>query len=110
MNKKFYSTTEIENFKNILAESNSPNVYYIMRRVSKSGMSRVVSFYYFSSDGHCHNLDKLISQLGGFTFNEKYAGVRVHGTGMNMVWYCLYRLFGRLLGPKHEQNFRYHKL
>lgn len=108
MNK--LTENEIEAFREVLSRARSPKIYYVLRRVSKSGMSRVISFYYFSEDGQCHCLDQLISQLAGFTYNEKLRGVRVHGTGMNMVWYCLYRLFERLLGTLNSQNFNYLEL
>jgi len=101
---------EIEAFRELLSRPRSPKIYYVLRRVSKSGMSRVISFYYFSEDGQCYCLDQLISQLAGFTYNEKLRGVRVHGTGMNMVWYCLMRMFERLLGATHGQNFDYYGL
>lgn len=110
MNEANYSPIEIETFKELLTERGSPDIYFVVRKVSKSGMSRVISFYYFSADGGCHCLDQIICQLGDFSYSEKTEGVRIHGAGMDMAWYCLYRFMGKLLGSQNEQNFNHSRL
>ena len=74
MNRANYSPIEIETFKELLTERGPPDIYFVVRRVSKSGMSRVISFYYFSADGGCHCLDQIICQLGDFSYSEKAEG------------------------------------
>lgn len=58
-----------------------------IKSVAKSGMSRVISFYYISKNKDLHNLDFLISLIAGNKLKDN--GVFVKGCGMDMIFATL---------------------
>lgn len=86
MNKKIAEKTEaIEQLKKILAPGDT--VYAIIRKVSKSGMSRTIDLYgkdYMYLTGY-------ISQALGWR-RDKSGALKVTGCGMDMVFHTVYCL------------------
>lgn len=76
-------------------------VYTILRSVSKSGMSRVISCRIFLN-GDATNpriLDYHIARAVGYTHDREREGLKVHGCGMDMGFDVVYNL-GRVLWPE----------
>jgi len=46
-------------------------IYSIIRHVSKSGMTRHISFHYIE-DGKMYSMNHLIAEATGFKFNKNY--------------------------------------
>lgn len=64
---------------------NRPILYFIVRRVSASGMSRVMSTYYVTRDrGSIVCIDHLIAAAGLAGARRTDEGYRVPGCGMDM--------------------------
>ena len=61
-----------------------------VKSVSKTGMSRVISFNYIAKDGYIFNLNYKISKILGYKLTDE--GVRVYGCGMDMIFNTLYNL------------------
>lgn len=78
-------------------------VYGVVRSVSRSGMQRVISFFYIDS-GQLIYLDHKIEVLCGYR-QAKQQGVIVNGCGMDMVFSVVsalsYELFGSENHLKH---------
>ena len=72
-------------------------VYYDVKRVSSSGMSRVISFY-VSHEGRIRNIDGLMSDACGIG-EAKGGGLAFGGCGMNMGFSGVYSL-GHALFPE----------
>ena len=86
----FTDTREKENYKNI-------KVWARVNHVTKSGMNRDISFYILTKDDGIKNInDQMFTLLNGYKCSfEKYnkiyyAGVRVGGCGMDMIFNSLY--------------------
>ena len=71
-------------------------VYCILRSVSASGISRVISLY-VKSEGDMRNIDSLSADALGYKLAKK-AGVMVSGCGMDMGFHLVYSL-GSTLWP-----------
>lgn len=68
-------------------------LHTILRHVSSSGMSRIISVVHTSPDGDIQNLDYLISQLGVYKrtpLRAKHDGLKVGGAGMDMGFAVVY--------------------
>lgn len=70
-------------------------VYYDVRKVARSGMSRRIKFYTVS-DGHIVRLSYLVAKALGLTVNDD--GVRRDGWGYDAGFDTVY-LIGRALWP-----------
>lgn len=58
-------------------------VYMILRHTSQSGMSRVISSYAIERDEPIW-LDPFICRATGLKLSDRYEGVGIRGTGMDM--------------------------
>lgn len=70
-------------------------VYTILRKVSKSGMSRRIDFYHFKGESK-YFLTGFIAKVGkwSYTLNDwqQGRGLRVDGCGMDMGFHVVYEL------------------
>lgn len=70
-------------------------VYTILRHVSSSGMSRVISVVVIDESQGIRNLDFLIEKLGIYKrtpASSRHDGLKVGGTGMDMGFAVVYDL------------------
>lgn len=81
-------------------------IYAIVRGVSKSGMSRRLSFFMIE-DGDLRNITHVIAQCLGKTLNEQEWSFRVSGCGMDMIAHTL-DCFASKLGFKETPSWVYH--
>lgn len=72
-------------------------VYSVLRHVSRSGMSRAISFYVYQ-DNKPFQLDYHISKVCGYSLHRKYEGLSVGGCGMDMGFSVVYNLSDTLYG------------
>ncbi len=73
-------------------------VFCVLRKVSKSGMSRRIDFY-ANRKGDLQFLSGWIANACGYTRPGDDQGLRVEGCGMDMGFHVVYEL-GRTLYPK----------
>lgn len=89
--KEIERTEAIEKLREIIKPGDT--LYTVLRHVSSSGMSRVISVVSVSPDGDIRNLDYLISQLGHYRrtpISAKHDGLKVGGAGMDMGFAVVY--------------------
>jgi hypothetical protein len=84
---------EVEAAREELRELLPPGatVYTIVRHVSKSGMSRSISFYVMR-DNAPRWIASLVAKATGSPFDKKYEAVKVGGCGMDMGFALVYDL------------------
>lgn len=70
-------------------------IYGIVRSVSRSGMSRVISFYKIGADGPVYLTGYMAKALD---YRRADDGLKVNGCGMDMIFDTVYNL-GRVLWP-----------
>lgn len=75
-------------------------IYAKVEHVSRSGMSRTMSFYMIE-DGELINITHVISQALDYKLNENSWTIRVQGCGMDMIFFVLNR-FANVLKFKHK--------
>lgn len=75
-------------------------IYTKIERVSRSGMSRTMSFYMIE-DGELINITHVIAQCLKYKLNENEWTIRVQGCGMDMVFFVLNK-FANALRFKHK--------
>ena len=82
-------------------------VYTVLRHVSRSGMSRLISCYVII-DGEPRWLDGFIARAGLFTMDRKREALRVGGCGMDMGFHVVYELASLLYnGEGYALNQRW---
>ena len=89
--KELERTEAIEKLHAIISKGDT--LHTILRHVSSSGMSRVISVVYVAPDGDILSLDYLISQLGVYKrtpVSAKHDGLKVGGAGMDMGFAVVY--------------------
>ena len=64
-------------------------IYCVLRHVSRSGMSRRISFYAIHK-GELVYLDGYIARLGHFKLHPTKDGLKVDGCGMDMGFHVVY--------------------
>ena len=72
-------------------------VYTILKHVSQSGMSRVISVVHVTTEGEIECLDWLIARAGIFnrtTASARQDGLKVSGCGMDMGFHVVYEVSG----------------
>lgn len=74
-------------------------VYGIVRTVSKSGMSRTMTFYAIKDNRPVYLTGYMSKALGLTVVRGWHDAVRVHGCGMDMIFATVYDL-GRTLWPQ----------
>ena len=82
-------------------------VYARVESVSRSGMSRTISFYMIEG-GELWNITGAIGEVTGLARDRRTGGLRVRGCGMDMVWHTLYR-YACARGWEESQQQRFAK-
>lgn len=83
-------------------------VYTKVDSVSRSGMSRSISFYRVQK-GEIQDITWSISRILDYPMDRNSGGMKVGGCGMDMCFHCVYSL-GRRMFPKgftHRPNKKY---
>lgn len=75
-------------------------IYAKVEHVSRSGMSRTMSFYMIE-DGELINITHVVARVCGYKLNENSWTIRVQGCGMDMIFFVLNR-FANVLKFKHK--------
>jgi hypothetical protein len=80
--------------KNAPKDAHGKPVFYVVaRHVAKSGLSRVLSVYYFDKNaGTMFHLNYVAAILLELPMDRKYDGVKLRGCGMDMGFDLVYRL------------------
>lgn len=86
-------TLDLDFLRDMLPQGST--VYTVLRRVSQSGMSRVISVQAIK-DGEIRNLDEVVSRALGLKRVD--GGVRVQGAGMDMGYHIAHRLASKIHG------------
>lgn len=81
-------------------------IYAIVRSVARSGMSRTMSFF-MVEDRELINITHVVAQVCGYRLNKDNWTIRVHGCGMNMIFFVLDR-FSDNLRFKHKPQWVEH--
>lgn len=77
-------------------------VHTILRHVSSSGMTRAISPV-VCDDGSPHDITYLVVRaVEGFSFDQKWGGIRMGGAGMDMGFSLVYTLSSVLYPDGHE--------
>lgn len=80
-------------------------LYTILRNVSSSGMSRVISVVKTGEDGKILTLDFLIAKLGTYKrtpASSRHDGLKVGGTGMDMGFAVVYDVSQTVFGDGYS--------
>ena len=84
-------------------------IYSIIKHVSKSGMTRHISFFYIE-DNEPHYITNKISDLLGYRMNKHHDALVVGGCGMDMAFSVVNNLEDQLNSclrtPKHKLKSR----
>lgn len=86
----------LQRVKKALVNRKGGKVFATVRHVSKSGMSRVISFMYVDNKGGVYYLDGLFETLLNKKYDEKYRGLRIGGCGMDMIFHTLEQVLSSL--------------
>jgi hypothetical protein len=88
-----HTKQEVEEARGRLLELLKPGdtVYTVLRHVSRSGMSRVISLYVIV-DGEPRWLDGYASRVMGTTLDRDREGLKIGGCGMDMGFALVYDL------------------
>lgn len=73
-------------------------VYTVLRHVSRSGMTRVISLL-IARDNEILDISYLASRVVGYPLDYNRGGIKVPGTGMDMGFHLVHSL-GRRLWPQ----------
>lgn len=93
--------------RDMLAGQDRPTVYCVLRDVSRSGMSRRISFFVIR-DNRPRCIDYAVSILGagGARRHPNKDGVVVHGCGMDMGFHVVYALAAALYAGEQDAGYR----
>jgi len=72
---------------NLLQDTDT--IYTVLHNVSKSGLSRVISFYMVNDNKEIININYYISVLLGYKFDKTHFGLKVKGCGMDMGFHVV---------------------
>lgn len=91
------TTVELETAKDQLISllSDTDTIYTVLRSVSKSGLSRVISFYIIDNK-EIVNINYYIKTLLGYKFNKTRDGLIIKGGGMDMGFHVIHTLKHKL--------------
>ena len=96
--------TEIKKHYHLMNElTPDQTIYSIIRHVSKSGMSRHISFFYIDNQ-RPYWITHDIHQLLGYKMNKYHDAIIVGGCGMDMAWSVVNNL-ERQLNQDYEETF-----
>ena len=94
------TTKELKDHYHLIHELRADQtIYSIIRHVSKSGMSRHISFFYIDNQ-RPYWITHDIHQLLGYKMNKYHDAIIVGGCGMDMAWSVVNNL-------EAELNFTY---
>lgn len=82
-------------------------VYARVESVAKSGMSRTISFYTIEG-GELRNITGAIGEVVGHSRDRRTGGLRVRGSGADMIWRTLYS-YACARGWEESQQQRFAK-
>lgn len=87
-------TVELETAKDKLIGllSDTDTIYTVLRSVSKSGLSRVISFHVVNDNKEIVNINYYIKTLLGYKFNKSRDGLIIKGGGMDMGYHVVHTL------------------
>ena len=85
---------------------NSERIIASVRHVSKSGMTRHISFYYITKDKQLKDITHLIACLTGKNFKENYSNnvLVIGGCGMDMIFATLYDFYRVLFNLSYTKQ------
>lgn len=87
-------TVELETAKDkligLLQETDT--IYTVLRSVSKSGLSRVISFHVINDNKEIININYYIKTLLDYKFNKTHDGLIVKGGGIDMGFHVVHTL------------------
>lgn len=93
----------LEKLRDLVPEG--AQLYTILRSVSSSGMSRVISVVVVGNDGEIRNLDWHIDRAGLYKRTPNGAkrdGLKVRGCGMDMGYAIVYDVSSALFGDGYK--------
>lgn len=91
--KKNYTKKDLERIeilKELKKDLKNKRIIATVKSVSRSGMSRVISFNYYSKNHYLYNINYKISKLLNYRLTDH--GVSVGGCGMDMIFHVLYSI------------------
>ncbi len=93
-----------------LVEAGNKTVYCVLRRVSRSGMSRVIDFYTFIPNKEGGGVSKMwlsyqIAGILGYPFDKNTEAVKVSGCGMDMGFAVVHSLSCDLYPNKEDGGY-----
>jgi len=83
----------LKQLKKYMKLTKNNRVYARVVSVSRSGMSRVITFHATTKKGDMIQLNGLINRITGDSWSG-YDGIRVYGCGMDMIFNTLYVING----------------
>ena len=84
-------------------------LYTVLRHVSSSGMSRVISVV-MATGGEIESLDWIIARAGLYPrtpANSRHDGLKVNGVGMDMGYAVVYDISSRVFGDGYSLKQRW---
>lgn len=81
-------------------------VHTILRHVSRSGMTRVISTVVVDA-GQAYTFDHLVADALGRKVDQRHSGVKCHGAGMDMGFELVYSLGMKLYGDGYALRHRW---
>jgi hypothetical protein len=93
MNNNYPETNSLETLKKFLKEGDT--VYTIVKRVSRSGMSRLIKFYTIK-ENKIVDLSCDVASILGCRYSYDKDGVKVDGCGMDMCFASVYKVASEL--------------
>lgn len=81
-------TESIERLTEVMPKGST--VFTVVRSVSRSGMSRVISVHTVTKDGDIRDWSYNVARVLGWTLTDE--GITAQGVGMDMGFYLVYTL------------------
>ena len=91
--KKNYTKKDLERIeilKELKKDLKNKKIIATVKSVSRSGMSRIITFNYYNKKHYLYNIDYKISKLLNYRLTDH--GVSVGGCGMDMIFHVLYSI------------------
>lgn len=82
----------LHQLKKIMQKTKNKRVYATVLHVSAFDMSRVIKFIAITKNGDVYNLNNIIHNITGYAHDRNYYGLRVYGSGMDMIFNTLYNV------------------
>lgn len=91
----------LDNFKQI---KKGDTLYTILRHVGSGGMSRTIDVIETTRKNRLYNLGWSVAVVLKLPYDNKYNGVKIGGTGMDMGFYLIYSLSSVLFDNGYAIN------